>query len=67
MEETAERQRRRSNLLVAALGFVAVVMLWRAIWDITAELMSPFWSLIIGLVLVAGIAFIERDFIYKLF
>jgi hypothetical protein len=45
---------------------MAAVMLWRAAWEITAELMSP-WSLIIGLVLLAGIAYIERDFIYRLF
>lgn len=46
---------------------MAAVMLWRAAWEITAELMSPYESLIIGLVLLAGIAYIERDFIYRLF
>lgn len=66
-KEAAERHRNRSNLLLAGLGFMAAVMLWRAAWEITAELMSPYESLIIGLVLLAGIAYIERDFIYRLF
>jgi hypothetical protein len=44
-----------------ALGFVTVVLIWRGIWDLTAQVISPWTSLIIGLALVVGIAIVRQD------
>ena len=67
MEEDATRRKRRKEVLAAVLGVVAVVLIWRAIWDMAAAIMSPLTSLAIGLVLIGIIAYLNMDYLRKLF
>jgi hypothetical protein len=53
MEEAARRSKRRREVLAAVLGVIAIVLIWRAIWDMAAALMSPLTSLVIGLALTS--------------
>ena len=54
-------------MLAAVLGVIAVVLIWRAIWDITAAVMSPLTSLVIGLALIGVIAYLNKDYLRELF
>ena len=67
MEEAARRSKRRREVLAAVLGVIAVVLIWRAIWDITAAVMSPLTSLVIGLALIGVIAYLNKDYLRELF
>jgi hypothetical protein len=67
IEEAARRSRRRREVLAAVLGVVAVVLIWRAIWDMAAALMSPLTSLVIGLALIGVIAYLNKDYLRELF
>jgi hypothetical protein len=67
MEEAARRSRRRREVLAAVLGVVAVVLIWRAIWDMAAAVMSPLISLVIGLALIGVIAYLNKDYLKELF
>jgi hypothetical protein len=51
-EAAARRSKRRREVLAAVLGVIAVVLIWRAIWDMAAAVMSPLTSLVIGLALI---------------
>jgi sorbitol-specific phosphotransferase system component IIBC len=67
VEEAESRRKRRREVLAAVLGVVAVVLIWRAIWDMTAAIMSPLTSLAIGLVLIGVIAYLNKDYLKELF
>jgi hypothetical protein len=67
MEGAARRRKRRREVLAAVLGVVAVVLIWRAIWDIAAAVMSPLTSLIIGLALTGVIGYLNKDYLRELF
>jgi len=66
VEEPTTRGKRRREVLAAVLGLVAAVLLWRAIWDMTAAVMSPLTSLIVGLVLVGVIAYLNKNYLKEL-
>lgn len=67
MEEAARRSKRRREVLAAVLGVIAVVLIWRAIWDMTAAVMSPVTSLVIGLALIGVIAYLNKGYLRELF
>jgi hypothetical protein len=67
MEEAARRSKRRREVLAAVFGVVAVVLIWRAIWDMAAAVMSPLTSLVIGLALIGVIAYLNKDYLRELF
>jgi hypothetical protein len=67
MEEAAKRNKRRREVLAAGLGVVAVILIWRAIWDMTAAIMSPLTSLAIGVVLIGVIAYFNKEYLKELF
>jgi dolichyl-phosphate-mannose--protein O-mannosyl transferase len=67
MEETTARNKKRREVIAAILGLVAVVLLWRAIWDMTEAIMSPVTSLIVGLVLIGIIAYLNKGYLKELF
>jgi hypothetical protein len=67
MEEAARRGKKRRAVLAAVLEVVAVVLIWRAIWDVAAAIMSPLTSLVIGLVLIGVIAYLNKDYLKELF
>lgn len=67
MTGAQERGKRRREVLVYGLGVVAVVLIWRGIWDLTAEAISPWISLLVGLGLVGAIAAVRKDIVEKLF
>lgn len=67
MEEAARRSKRGREVLAAVLGVVAVVLIWRAIWDMAAAVMSPLTSLVIGLALIGVIAYLNKDYLRELF
>jgi hypothetical protein len=67
MGEAARRRKRRREVLAAVLGVVAVVLIWRAIWDMAAAVMSPLTSLVIGLALIGVIAYLNKDYLRELF
>jgi hypothetical protein len=66
-EAAARRSNRRREVLAAVLGVIAVVLIWRAIWDMAAAVMSPLTSLVIGLALVGAIAYLNKDYLRELF
>lgn len=67
MEEAEARSESRKAVLASILGLVAVVLVWRAIWDIAEKVMYPLTSLAIGLVLLAAIAYLKKEYIKKIF
>lgn len=54
-------------MLAAVLGVVAVVLIWRAIWDMAAAVMSPLTSLVIGLAFIGVIVYLNKDYLRELF
>jgi hypothetical protein len=67
VEEAERRRKRRREVSAAVLGVVAVVLIWRAIWDMAAAIMSPLTSLAIGLALIGVIAYLNKDYLKELF
>jgi hypothetical protein len=67
MEEPTARSKRRREVLAAAIGLVAIVLIWRAIWDIAAATMSPFTSLAIGVGLLGAVAYLNKHYLKELF
>jgi hypothetical protein len=63
-----EKQRaNRRHRWAVIFGFVALVFLQRGIWDMTAEVLTPFMTLIVGLIFVGIVGLIEREQLRKLF
>ncbi|HKU49882.1 MAG TPA: hypothetical protein VJP79_08030 [Nitrososphaera sp.] len=67
MGKAETHRKRRKELLAGIIGLVAVVLLWRAIWDISAAVMTPITSLIIGLGLLAVLAYFNKEYLRELF
>jgi hypothetical protein len=62
-----EKRARRRHIWAVIFGFLAVVLLWRAIWDITAEILSPTTTLIVGLIFLEIVALLEKEYLRELF
>jgi hypothetical protein len=67
MKPDGGRTKKRKEVLAAVLGLVAVVLLWRAIWDMSAVVMSPLTSLAVGLALIGGVAYLNKEYLKELF
>lgn len=67
MKPDGGRTKKRKEALAAVLGLVAVVLLWRAIWDMSAAVMSPLTSLAVGLALIGGVAYLNKEYLRELF
>ena len=65
MESTKKAVRR--HRWAAIVGFVALILLWRAIWDLSEQVFTPVTALIIGLVLVGVVGVLEKDHLKELF
>ena len=57
----------RRHRWATILGFVAIILLWRAIWDLSAEWFTPTTALFIGLAMVGAVGVLEKDYIKELF
>jgi hypothetical protein len=66
MRDKNEIAKRRKEFMSAMIGLVAVVLLWRAIWDMAEAVMTPMTSLIIGFVLLGVLGYINNDYLKKL-
>lgn len=62
-----ETRRKRRETLAAIIGLVAVVLLWRAIWDLSVAVITPLMSLAVGLALIAVVAYLNKDYLRELF
>lgn len=67
MTPDQDRTKKRKEVLAAVLGLVAVVLLWRAIWDMAAAVMSPLTSLVVGLALIGAVAYLNKEYLKELF
>ena len=67
MKPDRGRTKKRKEAVAAVLGLVAVVLLWRAIWDMSAAVMSPLASLAVGLALIGGVAYLNKEYLRELF
>lgn len=67
MKDPETRRKRRRETLAAIIGLVAVVLLWRAIWDLSVAVMTPLMSLAVGLALIAVVAYLNKDYLRELF
>jgi hypothetical protein len=65
-EKRAHRAHRR-HIWAVIFGFLAVVLLQRAIWDMTAEILSPTATLLFGLIFVGIVALLEKEYVKELF
>jgi hypothetical protein len=41
MKDKADRTKKRKEVLEYGLGVVAVVFIWRGVWELSAEIISP--------------------------
>ena len=67
MKDAATRSKMRKEVLAAVLGLVAVVLLWRAIWDLSVAIMSPLTSMAVALALIGAVAYLNKDYLRELF
>lgn len=67
MDSAANKSTTRRHRWAAIVGFVAIILLWRAIWDLSVEWFTPITALIIGLALVGVVGVLERDHLKELF
>lgn len=56
----------RRTILLLLTG-VGVVLFWRGIWEVSAKFFSEYVSLIVGLIILLGVAIYERGQIFQLF
>ncbi|MBI5697525.1 MAG: hypothetical protein HZC29_03315 [Thaumarchaeota archaeon] len=52
--------------MILLLTGVGLILFWRGIWQISEELFSKQISLILGLVIIIGIAIYEKKQIFKI-
>jgi hypothetical protein len=64
---SAEKISARRHRWATILGFVAIILLWRAIWDLSEEWFTPTTALFIGLIMIGGVGVLEKDYIKELF
>jgi archaellum biogenesis protein FlaJ (TadC family) len=67
VEEAARRRNRRREVLAAIIAVVAIVLIWRAIWDMAAGVMAQLTSLVTGLGLIGVVAYHNKDYLRELF
>ena len=67
MKNPETRSKKRKETLAAIICLVAVVLLWRAIWDLSEAVMTPLMSLAVGLALVAVVAYLNKEYLRELF
>ena len=67
MKDKADRTKKRKEVLEYGLGVVAVVFIWKGVWELSAEIISPWISLLIGLAIVGVMAYVRWDFVERLF
>lgn len=67
IDPNAERRIRRKERWASLIGLFAVVFLWRAIWDWSEIYFTSNGSFIIGMILVAIVAWLHRDHVKELF
>lgn len=63
MGESANYVGRTAILLLTGVG---LILLWRGIWQVSEELFSKEISLVLGLVILSGIAVYEKKQIFKI-
>ncbi|HSA97960.1 MAG TPA: hypothetical protein VLF17_02665 [Candidatus Nitrosotenuis sp.] len=63
MCESANYVGRTAVLLLTGVG---LILLWRGIWQVSEELFSKEISLVLGLVILFGIAVYEKKQIFKI-
>ncbi|MGV7226744.1 MAG: hypothetical protein ACQ9CV_07485 [Nitrosopumilus sp.] len=56
--------KRTMLLLLTGIG---LVLFWRGIWEVSAKYFSEYVSLIVGLVILVGVAIYERRQIFQFF
>jgi hypothetical protein len=61
------RSQRRRERWAYIIGLFAVVFMWRAIWDWSEQYFSTNGSFIVGLILVAIVAWLQKDHVRDLF
>ncbi|MEO9320357.1 MAG: hypothetical protein ABI361_06765 [Nitrososphaera sp.] len=62
----AKRKRRRATWAYI-LGLFAVVFLWRSIWNWADMYLSNIGGFVIGIILVAAVAYLQRDHVRDIF
>jgi uncharacterized membrane protein YdcZ (DUF606 family) len=62
-----EKSRKKRETWAYLIGLFATVFLWRAVWDWSEKLFSSNTSFIVGLILVAVVAWLEKDHVRDLF
>lgn len=61
------RSQRRRERWAYIIGLFAVVFMWRAIWDWSEQYFTSNGSFIVGLILVAIVAWLQKDHVRDLF
>jgi hypothetical protein len=61
------KSRRRKERWASIIGLFAVVFLWRAVWDWSEIYFTSTGSFIIGLILVAIVAWLNKEHVKDLF
>jgi uncharacterized membrane protein YczE len=56
---------KRTFLLL--LTGVGIVLFWRGIWEVSAEYFSEYVSLIVGLIILVGVAIYQKRQIFQFF
>lgn len=60
-----QKETTKVHVVAIFAGIVAIILLWREIWELSAKLFSSETSLILGAVIIIVIAAIEKRPIYK--
>jgi len=56
----------KTSVLLFLTG-VGLILCWRGIWELSAELFDPKVSLILGLAILVGLAAIKKRQLFKVF
>jgi uncharacterized membrane protein YczE len=56
----------KRTLLLLLTG-VGLVLFWRGIWEVSAEYFSEYVSLIVGLIILVGVAIYQKRQIFQFF
>ena len=56
----------KRTLLLLLTG-VGIVLFWRGIWEVSAEYFSEYVSLIVGLIILVGVAIYQKRQIFQFF
>ncbi|MFB5620117.1 MAG: hypothetical protein ACE5RC_03155 [Nitrosopumilus sp.] len=56
----------KKTVLLLLTG-VGLVLFWRGIWEVSARYFSEYVSLVVGLIILIGVAIIQRRQIFQFF